>query len=502
MTEEETRKLQSDFLELQKAFRELKTAYSALQERVKQQEERIEELSLQLLKERLRNLELEKRLGKDSHNSSKPPSSDGYKRQQKRREKSKKSSGGQSGHSGHQLAQVETPDEVVEHRATHCQRCQSFLPQTGGVVKERRQLHELPPLHLRVTEHQQVEQICSGCGACTTGDFPTGVEAAAQYGPNVRALAVYLSQFQLLPLERISELFADLHLGTVSEGSIVNWVREAAKHLTPTQQTLERVLLQSRYTHVDETGGRIEGILHWFHVVSTRYLTSYHWHRKRGHEAMQEIGLLPNYHGRLIHDRWKSYDQYGCEHSLCGAHLLRDCVSVAEQEGEPWAAEMYTVLFELSEHVKQARASSQKALAPEIRANGLAQYFEVLEHGYHAWNQTHPPPDPFHPRKRGRPKQDPSKNLLDVFLHRADQVLAFVDDLMVPFTNNQAERDLRMIKVQQKISGTFRSDVGATSFCTIRSYLSTMRKQGHSMLDALAAVFQGSPLPIAWEPGS
>lgn len=369
-------------------------------------------------------------------------------------------------------------------------------------MNERRQLHELPPLRLRVIEHQQIRQTCLRCGQQCSGSFPTGIEAAAQYGPVVRALAVYLSQFQLLPLERISEVFADLHLGTVSEGSLVNWIREAAERLTPTQQALERLLVQSRVAHVDETGGRIKGVLHWFPVMSTPWLTSYHWHRKRGQEAMHEIGLLPKYTGRLLHDRWKSYDQYACEHSLCGAHLLRDCVFVAEEEKQPWAAEMHTTLLALAQGVKQARQAGQKSQAPELRMQWVTEYFTILARGYQAWNEAHSPPEITVAHKRGRPKQDPGKNLLDVFLHRAEQVLAFVDDLTVPFTNNQAERDLRMIKVQQKISGTFRSDAGATAFSTIRSYLSTMRKQGHSMLDALASVFQGSPMSVAWQPGS
>lgn len=299
-----------------------------MQERGKQQDlliqghhQQIEELQGQLLKERLRNLELEKRVATDSRNSSKPPSSDGYKRQQKRREKSQKKSGGQKGHSGHHLALVEAPDEVTQHRASNCQHCHHPLSQTEGVLKERRQVHEWPPLRLQVREHQQIEQICPQCGRRSCGNFPVGVDAAAQYGPHVRGFAVYLSPFQLLPLERITELFADLHLGPVSEGSIVNWVREVAENLALTQQALEQLVLQSRLAHVDETGGRIEGILRWFHVVSTHVLTIYHWHRKRGHEAMKEIGLLLLFTGRLVHDRWKRYDQYRCEHSLCGAHL-------------------------------------------------------------------------------------------------------------------------------------------------------------------------------------
>lgn len=502
MTEEEARALQSAFADLQKAFHELKAVVSELQEQVKEKEQRIEELESQLLKEKLRNLELEKRLAKDSHNSSKPPSSDGYRRQAKRREKSQKSRGGQAGHQGHHLAFVPTPDQVIQHRPLQCQQCHEALLQTAGVVRERRQIHDVPPLRLQVTEHQLVEQWCPKCGACCQGAFPEGVDAATQYGPNVQALAVYLSQFQLLPLQRITEFFADWKLGSVSEGSLVNWVREAAQRLGPTQETLARLLLLSPVAHVDETGGRIEGVLHWFHVVCTRWLTIYHWHRKRGREAIEDIGLLPKYTGRLMHDRWKSYDHYRCLHSVCGAHLLRDCLCVAEQEGQPWAQIMHDLLLELSRIVNQARTRGQKALSPAVRDHWVAQYFEVLKLGYQTYAEAHPPPEQTPASKRGRKKQDPGKNLLDALLTRAEQVLAFVDDFRVPFTNNQAERDLRMLKVQQKISGTFRSEAGATAFCTIRSYLATMRKQGRSMLDALAAVFQGSPFPVAWESGS
>jgi transposase len=369
-------------------------------------------------------------------------------------------------------------------------------------MKERRQVRDLPPLRLAVTEHQAVEQTCSRCGERSRGTFPTGVEAAAQYGPNVQALAVYLSQFHLLPLERITEVFADLNLGSLSEGRVVNWVREAAERLKPTGDTIERWLLQSQAAHVDETGGRIQGVLHWFHVLSHRWLTVYHWHRKRGQEAMDAIGLLPNYTGRLLHDRWKSHDGYLCHHSLCGAHLLRDGLFVAEQEGQTWAQTMHDLLLDLNTVVNQARADGQHALAPVVRNHWLARYFEVLSPGYHAWNEAHSPPEPMTPKKRGRQKQEPGKNLLDALLSRAEQVLAFVDDFTVPFTNTLAERDLRMIKVQQKLSGTFRSETGATAFCAIRSYLVTMRKQDRSMLDSLAALFQGSPFPVAWEPGS
>lgn len=330
------------------------------------------------------------------------------------------------------------------HRPQQCHQCDEVLPQTGGVVKERRQIQDVPPLRLQVTEHQLIEQKCPRCGTCCQGVFPRGVDATAQYGPNVQALAVYLSQFQLLPMARITEFFADWKLGSLSEGSLVNWVREAAVRLEPTQKTLEELLLKSRLAHVDETGGRIEGVLHWFHVLCTRWLTVYHWHRKRGQEAMDAIGLLPKYAGRLMYDRRISYDGYRCQHSLCGAHLLRDCLWVAEQEGQPWAQDMHDLLLGLSQVVKQAREKGHAALAPDVRNQWVAQYFEVLQLGYHAYHEAHPPPEQATPGKRGRKKQDPGKNLLDALLSRAEQVLAFVDDLTVPFTNNLAERDLRM----------------------------------------------------------
>lgn len=199
-----------------------------------------------------------------------------------------------------------------------------------------------------------------------------------------------------------------------------------------------------------------------------------------------------------MHDRWVSYDHYRCAHSICGAHLLRDCLYVAEQEKQPWAQEMFDLLLTMSKAVDQWRAQGARVLPKEVREDWIAQYFAVLVSGFAAHCAQAPPISTTLSKKNGRTKQDASKNLLDALLKRADQVLAWLDDLRNPFTNNLAERDLRMIKVQQKISGTFRSSQGATAFCIIRSYLSTMRKQGRSMLGAMAAVFAGSPFPVAW----
>jgi transposase len=482
---------------------QLKQAYTDLKEEVMQKDRRIEELEAQLMQALLRMEELERRLAKDSRNSSKPPSSDSLGRKaSKLRQKSGKPSGGQKGHRGYALQPVGTPDEVIMHRPSHCEACHGELTELAGQVKERRQIHELPELRLLVTEHQMQAICCPQCQHLTAAKFPAGVEAPAQYGPRLQALAVYLSQFQLLPMERICELLADLQLCQLSQGTLANWIAKATTTLEPTMQTLKRLLVASSLDHVDETGGSIKGLLHWFHVNATKWLTLYSWNRKRGQEATDAIGILPQYQGRAMHDRLSSYDRYCCKHSVCGAHLLRDCVFVAEQQKQPWAQAMFELLLRMAKAAEQWRAQGAKAIPKAERDEWIAQYFSVLADGFAVHLAQAPPQTSTLPKKRGRPKQDASKNLLDALLKRAEQVLAFLEDLSVPFTNNLAERDLRMIKVQQKISGTFRSSQGATAFCVIRSYLSTMRKQGRSMLAAMAAVFEGSPFPLAWEPGT
>lgn len=479
----------------------LREENAALKRELAQKDSRIAELEALLMAALLRIEELERRVGKDSHNSSKPPSSDGLRRKvREKRKKSEKRSGGQPGHPGHTLSQVEQPDRVMMHRPEMCENCHQDLQHIPGEVKERRQVHDLPEWHLEVEEHQVVEICCPHCQAKSRGNFPPTLRAAAQYGPRVQALAVYLSQFQLLPLERVCVTLSDLCDCGLSEGTLLNWIERAMNTLEPTHHRIKTLLLQSELLHADETGVRIKGILHWVHVAATGWLTFYGWHRKRGREAMDALGIWPHFQHRAMHDRWASYDQYDCAHSLCGAHLLRDCLFVAEQEKQPRGQQMVDVLLLMLHTTDQWRAKGATCLPQTLRDELLAQYFDVLTVGFAAHRAQSPPVSLS--KNQGRPKQSASKNLLDALLARAEDVLAFLDDLTLPFTNNLAERDLRMIKVQQKISGTFRSADGATAFCVIRSYLSTMRKQGRSMLAALAAVFHGDPLPVAWGPGS
>jgi transposase len=453
----------------------------------------------QLLEEVLRRLgEVEGQLAKDSHNSSKPPSSDGLTRKRTSlRKRSEKKPGGQAGHAGHTLVAVQTPDEVIKHRPLVCQHCQHPLEEATGRLKERRQVHDLPEMRLRVWEHQVEEVPCPVCGQQNVGSFPAQVRAPVQYGPNVQALAVYLHQGHLVPMARTCEVLQEVCGCHLSQGTLLRWVQEAAERLVTTVEQIADWLSVGGLQHGDETGVRIGGKLHWLHVNCTDWLTHLAWHPKRGRQAMDEIGSWPRFGGRAMHDRLSSYDKYASLHSLCGAHLLRDCTYLAEQHQQAWAAALAEHLLAMHHAAHQWRLRGANCVPSMERDEWVRRYFEILASGYAA---QPPPLQPEASPRRGRPKQSPAKNLLDDLLRRADQVLAFLDDLSVPFTNNLAERDLRMVKVQQKIAGTFRSDAGATSFCRIRSYLSTMHKQGHSMLAALAAVFAGKPLPVAWAP--
>ncbi len=439
-----------------------------------------------------RQHERKRLLRKDSHNSSKPPSSDGPTRKPRsQRISSGRKPGGQRGHPGSTLSLVEQPDEILPHRPELCTGCQHPLEGVGGEVIERRQVQDLPPWRLVVSEHQ-VEQVrCPACQEMNRGTFPVEVGTPAQYGVHVRSLAVYLHQAQLVPAARTCEALAELCGCEISTGTLTRWAQQAAIVLKPTVLQIAEGILASPLQHGDETGVRVKDHLHWVHVNSTRWLTHLAWHRKRGHEALEAIGIWPRFTGRSMRDRWACYDHYRCAHSICGAHLLRDLTFVEEQH-QQWAGDLKEVLLGMYETAREWRERGATRLPAEVRDEWVGQYFEVLVRGFAA----QPPPEVPHQRQ-GRRKQSAAKNLLDELVRRAEQVLAFLDDLTIPFTNNQAERDLRMVKVQQKISGTFRSERGLTAFCRIRSYLSTMRKQGRTMLAALVAVFCGHPFPIA-----
>jgi transposase len=440
--------------------------------------------------------ELEARLAnasKDSHTSHKPPSSDplGRKRPRSQRRKSGKKPGGQPGHRGETLHLVATPDEVVEHRPAVCRGCQTPLDETAPVVLfERRQVRDLPPVRLVVREHRALHVRCPLCEQVSVGSFPAEAPSRAQYGPRLRALGVYLLEQQLIPYARVRELFTDLVGAPVSVGTLLRWVEQGAQTLRPVEEAIKAALVRARVLHNDETGVRRAGALAWAHVASTSRLTHYAIHAKRGSEATDAIGILPGYRGVSVHDGWKPYRHYTqCRHALCNIHHLRELTFLEEAYDQAWAKDLKTLLLEMKTAVEQARLRGEEGLGVVERTPFLTRYEAFLAAGLAA-----NPPRQRRPHQRGRVKQSPARNLLERLWMRQDEVLAFLDDVTIPFDNNQAEQDLRMLKVQQKIAGSFRANAGSEAFARIRGYLSSMRKQGVALLAALQTVFSGQPL--------
>ena len=464
-------------------------------ERLRQENQTLREglkqalMAIDFLQERIK--ELERQQAKDSHNSSLPPSSDRFGRHPKSlRHKSGKKPGGQPGHAGHHLKQVETADQVVLHHVDHCQHCQHPLDGEPGVVVERRQVLDLPPLGLRVSEHQVEEKGCPVCTQLTRAAFPAEVKAPAQYGPRLQALAVYLVQGQSVPYARTSQLLQDLLGVQLSAGSIATFVGACHRQLAEVETQIKAALLQACVIHQDETGLRVGTRGQWVHVCSTAQLTHYAAHPKRGREALKAIGMMEHFAGTSVHDGLVSYQAYACQHALCNVHHLRELTFIEEHLKQPWARAMKDLLLDMKQAVEQARATGKHARDLLALARFHRRYDLVVFQGYEA----NPPPCPPKKVHGGRTKQNPARNLLDRLSSHKWQVLAFLLDFAVPFDNNQAERDLRMIKVQQKVSGCFRSEQGVTLFCRIRTYLSTLRKQGRPLLLALEHTLAGHPL--------
>jgi transposase len=436
--------------------------------------------------------ELQERLALDSHNSSKPPSSNPpAQRTKSLRTASGKKSGAQPGHRGTTLQASPTPDRIVVHAAATCSDCGQSLGEVRGHPSEdRRQVFDVSPLKLEVTEHQLRQKECPWCGALTWGEFPAGVAPGVQYGPQVKALAVYWVQYHLLPWQRTCEMLGDLFGQPLAEGTLAAALTECAAALEKPEEEIKQALTRAPVATFDETGLYVAGQREWMHVASTAQLTHYGPHAKRGAEATQAIGILPVFTGRAVHDAWAPYFDYSCAHGLCNAHHLRELTFVHEQLGQGWAQEMKELLVAIKHAVERARANEATALPTAQQWRFEKRYEHLLTTGL-ALPENRPKPPT---GKRGRPKQSKAKNLLDRLVHRQRETLAFMTDFSVPFDNNQAERDLRMVKVQQKVSGCFRSRDGAKVFCRIRGYLSTLKKQGRNVLVALRSTFTGQPL--------
>lgn len=441
------------------------------------------------------NAALRARLATNSRNSSKPPSSDGpgmKPHPKSQRKASGRKPGGQQGHIGHTLLAVEEPDEVTVHAPDQCRCCGQNLKEVAPVREERRQVHDLPPVKVRVVEYRVATKRCPGCGTETSGTFPEDVVAAVQYGPGLEAVAVYLNQGQLLPMERTCEVIADLFGCPIAEGTLAGAVGQCHEQLGKTEATIKEAIEGAGVAHFDETGMSIGGKSSWLHVASTPKLTFYAVEEKRGREAMDKIAVLPKFHGRAIHDGLPSYWQYErCDHGLCNAHHLRELTFVEEQMGQPWAKDMKGLLLEIKQAVDEARGQGVAELPAAVRQEFGGRYDAILEAGAKA----NPPPEPT--GKAGRPRRGKAGNLVGRLTAHKEATLAFMEDFAVPFDNNQAERDIRMMKVRQKISGCFRTTDGAKRFCRIRGYISTLRKQGLPVLSALRNAIVGAPIAPA-----
>jgi transposase len=446
----------------------------------------------QIAELRARVQALEDQLATNSRNSSKPPSSDSFTKQTRSlRQPSGRKTGGQPGHPGTTLQQVAVPEQTRIHDPAQCVACGASLAEvTGQSDPERRQVFDLPPLKVEVTEHRVRLKECAACGHCNRGTFPAGVACGASYGAGVKGVLTYLNQAHLLPSERSCQIVADLFGQPVSEGTLEAAIDRCAAELADTETCIKQGLARAEVAHFDETGMYVEGKRMWLHSASTPQLTHYACHEQRGATATKAIGILPAFGGRAIHDGFSSYWQYDCAHGLCNAHHLRELIFAHEQGQRTWAGQMQALLVEIKRAVDIAKAQAQTALAPTQLADYEQRYGALLQAG---WEEEHHDPSP-PSGQRGRKKQHKSKNLLDRLAQYQAETLAFMKDFAVPFDNNLAERDLRMMKVKQKVSGCFRTTPGAQAFCRIRSYISTMKKQGHHAIAALKSVFLGTPL--------
>jgi transposase len=438
---------------------------------------------------------LRDQISKNSHNSSKPPSSDGLKKPAPKslRPRGKRKPGGQRGHPGSTLTMVEHPDHTLLYRVDHCERCGRPLNDEAPSGLEKRQVFDIPPIQLEVTEHRAEIKPCPQCGHLNKAAFPEHLKAPVQYGPRLKAIAVYLRHYQLLPYHRTRELVRDLFSTDLSEGTLKNIIETCSESLQEPVDEIRRELAQSPVVHFDETGTSVDGKRHWLHSASTAQLTYYEIHPKRGAQAMDQIGILPRFTGRAVHDFWKPYFTYQCDHGLCNAHHLRELTFLTEQHHQRWAKDMIQCLLDMKKAVDEAKSTTYTLFKEQIQTFEQ-RYQTILEKGY----QENPlPRTESTKKKRGRQKKSKARNLLERLDTHRTQVLAFMYDLTVPFDNNLSERDLRMAKVQQKISGTFRSPDGAASFCRIRSYISTARKNALNALEAIVHAFDGAPsVPI------
>jgi transposase len=475
--------------EIRAVYRAGESAVIALVESL---QDRIEQLEQQVQSLEGRLAQVEARLAQNSSNSHKPPSSDGLSKPspQSLREPSGRKPGGQPGHAGRTLQPVAQPQHTLAHRLDRCPcgRCGGRpLGDQPVLGVEKRQVFELPEQPLVVTEHQAEIKVCPVSGQRVRAEFPAGVVAPVQYGPRFQGLMVYLNQQQFIPSERLTQLCEDLFGQPFSEATLQAANERCAAQLSDFEKVLAELLVRAALVHLDESGVRAEGRLHWLHVVSTQTLTWYGIHPQRGTGALDAFDILPRCRGWVMHDHWAPYFTYeNCLHALCNQHLLRELKFLSDQHQEAWAADLSRYLRHLNERSRQEGPLGET----QFKAV-LARYRALVRRGRKR-----------HARRAGRGRQSKAANLLDRLEDFDLHFLAFLWEPVVPFTNNQAEQDIRMIKVRQKISGGFRTLKGARLFTRLRSYLSTCRKQGLNLWTAIQQAMVGQPFipPLSTAP--
>lgn len=488
--------------------KELDTARRTL---ARQTQELIEQRQLnhQLLR-RIRELEAEveaapRQVARDSHNSSLPPSTDApwqkIKRTRSLRQKNGRKPGGQYGHRGTTLRQVAHPDQIIIHAPRSCAGCGVSLQAAAVVAITRRQVFDLAAGSVHVTEHRAEHRHCLKCAVTTKAAFPTNVRAPAQYGTGVLSRVVYLNLYQLIPVARTCETMRDLFACHISQATVQRVGRFCSGKLVRTEQRIKASICDSTVIGADETGLRVAGTNGWIHVARTNGLTHYGFDTRRGKAAMDEIGILPQFSGTLVRDGFPSYKWYErCRHSLCNAHLLRELVFTEEVDPaqKVWTTPLAKLLIKIKDSAAAAKTNDNLQLSEKTKHTFLRRYDRLVKKA----DRLNPSPPKKLAKKLGE-RAPPEKKrlahptprtLVNRLQRRRDDILRFMADPAVPFDNNGSERDLRMIKLQQKVSGCFRTPDGARNFCRVRSYLSTARKQGFSLLYSLQRVLKDKPL--------
>lgn len=445
---------------------------------------RISELEKVVAQQAAEIAELKKRLNKDSSNSSKPPSSDGLKKASRTsslREQGKHPSGGQKGHKGTTLKQVVDPTHVVTHELERCPDCERSLVQQAakGIVK--RQVFDLPAVQVEVTEHRAEIKFCACCQKQVTASFPSEVKAHTQYGNRVRSWIVYYQNQHLIPEDRIQQLFRDMYNLPITTASIATFNKMAYEQLETFETKVLAFAKEAPVKNLDETGLRVGGKTQWMHTLSTPDCTYYHVSPKRK-------SLIDGVKGIAVHDHWRPYYQMPeVIHALCNQHHLRELKALVEHDKEAWADQMSKLL----RLMLRCRHRYGDKPIPQYQTNRLGRIYDTLVEQALAWHESRPPLV-LQKIIRGRPKQRPGHNLLLRLSKHREEVLRFLHDAKVPFTNNDAERDLRMVKCKQKISGGFRTSMGAEYFARIRGFISTLRKQELSLINSIESIFSGT----------